>query len=443
MSSRPLDGIRVAELSIAIAASTCGKYLANFGAEVIKIESRVSLDILRRMGSSWFDLTEHPVEVWNDTSPAIAETMAGKKSVGVDLKAAGGANAMRRLLTQCDVLLTNYSAEAVSRLGLDYATVSTIRPDIVYCALPGFGLDDRAPYHRFLAWGPNQAPLAGLDDLTGWPDRPPSGISTTSYPDYSSALHATIAILAALEHRDTVGEGQRIDLSQFEATVGLLGPHLLDYETSGTVCTRQGNRLPWLAPQGVYPCRGTDRWVAITVASNGEWRRLCKAIGQPELSDDARFATVVDRLEHHDALDALIGAWTSTYTATEVAVRLQSVGVAAAPVVDTPGLALDAHLQARDFWAIAPSRRFGTDLSTGVPIHLRGSPGHLDRSGPCLGEDNEEVLHELCGLSDQEIDDLVEGAAAFPMVNPDTRFERPYRAWIRNLMPDLSWNTYE
>lgn len=434
---RPLEGIRVFELTIAIAGAATGRYLAYYGAEVIKVESRLNPDVSRR-GSGWHAMNEHGIEVWMDSSPHVMENMWGKKSIGLNLKAPDGIEASRRLLSQCDIFLTNYSPPAIEALGLDYESVRKIRPDIIHIVLSAYG-STPDPYYSYLAYGPNQTPLAGLDDLTGWPDRSPSGISNNSYADFLNGSSGLFAVLAALDYRDRTGEGQCIDLSQFEGSISLLGPNLLDMERNGNVPSRMGNRSPWVAPHGVYPCRGKERWVAISVFNEDEWFALCAAVEHLEWADDPRFFTLQQRLANQDELDSLISEWTSRYTPVEIAESLQEVGVAAAPVMDIPGLVVDPHLAARDFWILAEDTRFGKELGTGQSIHLSDTPGHITRAKPCLGEDTLQLLRDVCDFSDAEIEGMIERRAVFPMARPEIKLQRPYRPWIGHFMPQLPW----
>src|SRR6478735_1932006 len=267
-----LDDLRVIELSIAIAAPSCCRMLAFHGAEVFKVESRTNPDVARLFGSAWAaGIDPGP---YMDSSPYLAEMSASKRSVGLHLKLAEARDAALALLANADVFITNYSTPAVRGLGLGHDDLVAINPGLVYVALPGFGSDPTQPYYEFLAWGPNQAPLVGLDELTGYPDQVPAGIATIAPPDYFAGLHAMAAVLTALEHRDRTGEGSFVDIAQFETTVSTLGPFLLDHQLSGAAPSRSGNRLAWLAPQGCYRCRGDEAWVAVSVTADDRWRAL-------------------------------------------------------------------------------------------------------------------------------------------------------------------------
>ncbi|MBI2765606.1 MAG: CoA transferase [Chloroflexi bacterium] len=434
----PLEGVRVFELGIAIAAPNACKYFANFGAEVLRIESLNNPDVARLFASSWARARPELGPVMLDTSPYVSEMGAGKLSVGLDLKHPGGLAAARRLLRDCDVLITNYSSPAVKTLGLDYESVAAIRPDIVYVALPGFGSNPATPYYEFLAWGPNQAPLVGLDSLTGYADQEPAGIAAIAPPDYCSSLHAVIAVLTALEQRDRTGDGAYIDISQFEATIALLSPYLLDNVLNGHVQPRTGNRTSGAAPEGVYPCRGDDRWLAISCTTDDEWAALGEVAGRPAWAVDARFADAAGRATNADELDGHIGAWTAQYGADELAAWLQAAGVPAHAASDNYGVLADPQVRDRGYFKVRPSARFGRDLFSGNPLHLSDTPGSPRRAGPQFGQDTRHILRSVCGYSDGEIDALVAGGAAFEPPLPAVTLTRPYDAMLPVLIPGLS-----
>jgi benzylsuccinate CoA-transferase BbsF subunit len=428
---KPLDGVRIVELSIAIAAPAAGRLLAFHGADVIRIESREHPDIIRLLGSAWARTDENR-PVFMDSSPYLAEFDAGKRCVGLELKRPGGLDVAKELIARADVFLTNYSTPAVRGLGLGYEDVRAVKDDIVYVALPGFGSDERLPYYPFVAWGPNQAPLVGMDAITGYPDQDPCGIAAIAPPDYLASLHAAVAILAGLEHRDAGGGACYVDVSQFEASVAFLGPFVFENQLTGADLPRIGNRDPRMVPSGVYPCRGSERYVAISVADDAAWAALCRLAGAGWESD-GRFATAADRRTHHDELDELLAGWTSGCGAEELAARLQEVGVAAHAVVDAPGLLTDAHIRERGWFQVRPSGRFRRDLFSGQPIRFSETPADVDRSSPALGEHTLEVLRDVVGLAEADIEKLLETGVAFTASVPDRVVRRPYDAYLGTL----------
>jgi len=418
-----LDDVSVVELSIAIAAPSCGRALAFHGADVVRMESRTNPDVARLFGSVWAAGMDLPV--YMDTSPYVAEMGANKRSVGLELKTKAGHEAALALLANTDVFITNYSTPAVRALGLSYEDVAAANPNIVYVALPGFGSDASQPYYEFLAWGPNQAPLVGLDALTGYPDQEPAGIATLAPPDYFAGLHAFAAVLTGLEHRDRTGEGSFIDIAQFETTVSSLGPFLLDHALSERLPERTGNRLEWLAPQGCYPCHGEEAWVAISVTDDEQWTALASLLGGAATDD--RFTTLAGRLAAHDELDELISAWTAGQYPSEVACRVQQAGVPAYPVLDCVGVLRDEQVQDRRWFQLLGSMRFPDgDVFSGHPIRLSETPGHWWRAGPSMAQDTIEVLTKRAGLSVDEVDALIACGAAFTEAEPELTLRRPY-----------------
>ncbi len=418
-----LDDVSVVELSIAIAAPSCGRSLAFHGAHVTKLESRGNPDVARLFGSTWARDVD-PL-VYMDTSPYLPEMSANKRSLGLDLKQPAARDAALALIARADVFLTNYSTPAVRGLGLSYDDVVEVNPDIVYVALPGFGSDPAQPYYEFLAWGPNQAPLVGLDALTGYPDQEPAGIATVAPPDYFAGLHALTAVLTGLEHRDRTGEGSHVDLAQFETTISCLGPYLYDHALTGSVPERDGSRVPWLAPQGVYPCREADTWVAVTVADDAEWAALAARLGGDAL--DPRLSTLTARRADHDRVDAMVSAFTSTRSATAAATELQAAEIAAYEVHDNRGLLHDPQVRERHWYQLLASKRFPDgDVFSDHAIHLSDTPGRWWRAGPSMGEDTVSELAERAGLSGEAIDALLASGAAFTDAEPGTTLRRPY-----------------
>lgn len=436
-SAQPLSGVRVLELSQAIAGPTCGRYLAAHGAEVIKIESLANPDIIRMMGAGWLP-PDTPMPVRFDTGPLGAEFISGKLSAGLNLAAPEGRDIFLRLVQESDVLLTNLSAPVLPALELGYDNVVEVRPDIIYCSLPGFG-NTPSRYHDFKAWGPNQAPLTGLDHMTGWPDRAPSGVGSFSYPDFINGSHAMIAIMAAVLHRDVTGEGQFIDMSQYESTVTVIGPTLLDATANGHVQGRSGNHVPDRSPNAVYPTRGSDRWVAVSCETEEQWNILCRLAEDEPFTVDRRFATLAGRKETEVELDAAIAQWTSRYTSRDLAYRLQAAGVPAGVVADQADLIVDPQLEAREFFNIKPHARFGADLCLGYPPHLSATQPQLRRAAPIFGEDNTYVIEGVAEVDHESRVDLAGRRVVFESTDPERTFKRPYVGWIRHFIRATEW----
>ncbi len=422
------------ELGIAIASPNAGRMMAHFGAEVFKVESPTSPDVVRMLGSAWLRDADELAPVVPDSSPYVSEMNADKKSVALDLKRPEARDAARRLLATCDVFLANFGARALTDLGLDYESVAALRPDIVYVQLPGFGSEPDTPYYPFVAWGPNQAPLVGLDDLTGHAGREPAGIATVAPPDYLSSLHAVLGALTGLEQRDQTGEGVHIDVSQFETTISaLLGPFAMDHALTGRAQSRIGNRSLWYAPEGVYPCRGDERWIAISVGDDDAWTGLT-SIGPAEWATDPRFATNDDRLANVEALDEAVAAWTAAFDGDDLAARLQEAGVAAHLVATNEDLLQDSHVKTSGFYVTRPSSRFTRDVFCSYPIRLSGTPGSWERGGPSSGEHTVDALTSA-GLEPAEVEGLIADGAAFVMDRPDLVVNRPYEDWLHVLFP--------
>ncbi len=434
---RLLEGIRVFEISIAVAAPCCGKAMAHHGAEVFKVEARSYPDVARAFGSAWARDAEL-ADVFCDTSPYVPEMSSGKRSVGLELKLPDALDAAKRLLATCDVFLTNFAAPGIAELGLDYPSVVEASPNIIYAGMTGFGVDPNMPYYPFRAFGPNQAPLVGWDALTGFPHEEPAGIPSIAPPDYIGGLHTMAAIITALHERDRTGKGSFIDVSQLETTVSFLGPYLVGQGLGVPEPHRNGNRVSWAAPAGIYRCVGDDRWVALEVPSDEAWQSLAAlpewacipahdGSGQPALSTYPH-TTLADRIAHHDAIDAELASWTARRSPAQAAAELQELGIAAYEVLDHQGVMSDEQVRDRRPYAVAPSPRLGRDLFVRNPLRMSRTPPFVARAGPNMGGDTADVLSEI-GYSANEVQRLVADGAAFTDERPETVLERPFDRW--------------
>jgi benzylsuccinate CoA-transferase BbsF subunit len=431
----PLAGIRVLELGYGIAAPVAARNLAQFGADVIRVESRRRPDSLRLGGAGWLPRGFDP-SIRQDTLPALNFSSAEKRSLGLEIDHEDGRAVFERLVAAVDVVITNMSERALTELGLRDEDLRTLKPDLVYVSLPAFGSD--GPYRMYRTWGHNLSAASGVDYLIGWPDRDPVQIGF-AYPDFVSAQAATVAVLAALRRRKATGEGAHLELWQYAMTLSCLGPAIVAAQLSGRAPSALGNRDADRAPQGVYPAKGTERWVALSVQDSTMWRSLCRVPGLEPLGDDARFATLEDRVSHHDALDEALAAWTIERTDWEAATELQWFGVAASPVLDSWDLVADPQLAAREFFHALPHARFPRDLVFGQAVRLSETPPRAERAAPAFGEHSREVLRELAGIDDATVDALVDAGVVHVIEHDDVVLERPYLHWLRKMQRLVPW----
>ena len=444
MAPQPLEGIRVVECTRGSIVSACGTmYLARHGAEVILIESRKNRIMGRITGPTW--LPEDLQLIQGDLNALSADGGHQQKlSVGIEVTTPKGRELLRRLLEVTDVFVSSLSAPTLPKWGPTYEEASKVNPGIIYLSVPGFG-NTAGPYYDSVTYGPALAAMAGLEGVTGWPDRPASGIGPISMPDWTGAHHVAIAVMAALLQRQKTGRGQYIDMSQFEVATSCFGSSILQYAADHEVTVRSGNRSPYAAPHGVFACRGHEQWVTIAVTTDEEWQALAHAARHPEWAQDPRFETTAGRLKHQDELEAMVGSWTAGCTPREVAYQLQGAGVPSAPVLDNDGLMADPQLEAREYWRLLDHVRLGKDMVYGHAIHMSETPPALKRAHPSLGEHTEQVLQGVLGLSEEEVQQLIEEDVAHSMTPlPDPlppelkNLERPYWSWIGHVIK-LPW----
>ncbi len=400
--AKPLDGIRVMDLTQVFAGPTCTRILADLGAEVIRMEAPARLDITRNLIHTDNDGQELP---WERTL-YFAIRNAGKKEIVVDLNQERGREMLRGLIAQCDVVAESFTPRVMRAFELDYEQVRQIRQDIVMISLSGYGQD--GPHADWSAYGMGLEPASGVSQVTGYPGGPPmrSGLSFTD--PYSGFIGAG-AVLSALHYRRRTGKGQYIDLSEQEAAIPLIGAALMDFAMNGRVPERIGNRSPWAAPQGCYRCKGEDDWLVISVESDEEWAAFCRATGRSEWADDERFADEQGRHEHHDELDRGIEEWTKQLYHYEAFHLLQQAGIKAAPVLTGKEIHFDPHIKERRHFDVVDQPHQG---KRPVPRHLAAKFDDFEASAqgpaPTLGQYNKEILGGLLGLTDDELEALEE-----------------------------------
>jgi crotonobetainyl-CoA:carnitine CoA-transferase CaiB-like acyl-CoA transferase len=389
---RALAGLRVLELGAGMAVPWLARMMAWCGAEVIKIESKSYPDVTRL----YVPPRNPELGLQSQLSPWFTDWNAGKRFVALDLRKPEAIELCLRLAANSDVLLENYSAGVVDKLGLGWDALSRVNPRLVMLSSTGYG--HSGPDFRNVTWGPNLEALSGLARLSGFPGRDCT-MTHFAFPDPLSAFHGLFAVMSALEHRERSGQGQRISIAQVETVISAFGQVMLEYLANGREPEPLGNRSLWRTPHGCYPCRGDDRWVAIAVDGDAGWRALCSVMGL----DASEFQTREARLAHAERIDSLISAWTREREPHDVMHRLQAVGVAASAVQTTEDqLERDPHLAARGFFERIAHEKKGEVIVDGIPLGLTGTPGFTAHAGEPIGRDNDYVFGEVLGLSAAE-----------------------------------------
>jgi crotonobetainyl-CoA:carnitine CoA-transferase CaiB-like acyl-CoA transferase len=381
MNTLPLSAIRVVDLSHSWAGPHCTRLLADFGAEVIKVEYPRRLCLLRGSVKEGGAYNRHP---------AWFQVNRNKLSITLDLTIERDRAVLTDLVRISDVLVENSRTGVMEKLGFGYSDLVKIREDLIVLAMPAFG--HTGPYASYAGYGAMMEALGGIQSLTAYESGgKPYRIKEL---DVTNGVAGACAVLTALVYRQRTGKGQRIELSQLEAAShALIGEHLLEFMMKGTHPPAQGNRHRVFAPQGCYRCKGEDKWVTLTVRSEEEWRTLCEVIGHPGWASDPRFATRENRIRRHNELDAVIEGWTMQLTHYEAMEILQRRGIPAGAVLDVRDLGGDPHLKGRGYFLAEGGR--GESLFMGAPFRLSGSQPEVRWRGPDLGAHNRDVA---CGL---------------------------------------------
>jgi len=392
--ARPLDGIRVADFTWVWAGPFCTLQLAHLGAEVIRVESAARPCVTRMLPP------------WPDGQPGLNRSgyfnqyNQGKLSLTLDLKQSEAVAVAKDLVARSDIVCENFAAGVMDRMGLGYAVLREIKPEIIMIALSGYG--NSGPEREFVSYGPAQVPLSGMSSLTGYPNWPPMHVGI-SYGDPTGGLHGAFAVLAALWHRQRTGRGQFIDLSQQETTIAVLPEGVVEFAMNGTQPARDGNRDRGMAPHGIFRCEGDQRWIAISVRDDSEWQRFARAIGQPDLAADPSLRTLAGRKANEDRLEAIVAEWTgarSTEAATEL---LQRAGVPAFGVCNSQELAEDPQLNASGLFVCLDHPEVGRRQHVGIPWRMSDTPCTVRQPAPCLGQHTDQVLRDVLGYSIEKI----------------------------------------
>jgi crotonobetainyl-CoA:carnitine CoA-transferase CaiB-like acyl-CoA transferase len=396
-TTRPLEGIRVVDLTRIWSGPLATRTLGDLGAEVVKIEAHAG----RGTGALGADMPGD-ARPWNRQG-LFNKLNRNKQSVALDLKAPEGRELLLRLVAESDVVIENFSARAMPSLGLGYEALREANPAIVYVAMPAFGLE--GPYRDYVGLGPSVEPTTGLTALMGYSDDEPR-VTAKAIADAMAGTTATAAVLTALARRARTGEGALIDLSQHECGIAFLGEYFVERQLAGHEPERTGNAHREWAPHGVYRCEGDDDWIAIAARDDREWAALCELAGRG-WERDPRFGDLAARRANHAALDAEIEAWTADQSKAALMHALQARGVAAGAVLSAPEWLAEPHLEARGYFVELEHEETGRGRWDGSPLRLDGARGYEGwRAAPLLGEHNASVLRQVLGLPADEIASL-------------------------------------
>jgi crotonobetainyl-CoA:carnitine CoA-transferase CaiB-like acyl-CoA transferase len=398
----PFAGLKVADFSWVAVGPSTAKYLADHGATTVHIESALHPDVLRRG------------QPFKDGVPGLNRSQyfgaynTSKQSIALDLRHPAGHEVALRLLAWADVCIESFTPGTMARLGLDEPVARALNPSLIWVSTCLMG--QTGPLAPFGGFGYHAAALAGFSEVTGWPDRPPSG-PFVAYTDTMANRFLAATIMAALDHRRRTGEGQYIEQAQMESALHFLAPEILEYQTTGTLPTRRGNDSSFAAPHNAYPCLGQDQWCAIAVETDAQWLALRAAMGDPAWARDPALTTVEGRIARRAELDAHLADWTREQDRYALMDRLQAAGVPAGVVQRSSDLMRDPQLAHRRFFRPLAHPEMGEVPYEGHQFRIRGYDSGPRSPAPALGEHNFEVLHDILGLSDEQIAEIAASGA--------------------------------
>jgi len=402
MDKKVFEEIKVLDFGWVIAGPMTLKYLADYGATVICLESSQHPDLLRT-SAPFKDATP---EI--DNSGYFAYLAGNKYSITVDLKQRQGFEIAKKLVAWADVVADSHRPGVLESWGLDYENLKKINPSIILIRNSNQGQTGPAAQQPGL--GNHINGLAGIVNMVGWPHQEPISMQV-AYSDYVVPHFAAAVLIGALDYRRKTGKGQMLDISQLEVGLNLFSPNLIKYPGSQVDETLKGNSCEYAAPHGIFRCKGNDRWCAISVFTDEEWQDFCMAMEQPDLIGDVKFATMINRKKHENRLNEVIEKWTSQRDPEDVMKLLQQAGVAAGIVENAKDLSEDPQLKERECFWVGEHRKLGKFSYLGQPSILSETPAKLYRNAPCLGEHTEYVCRELLGMSPDEFEEcLIAGA---------------------------------
>ena len=398
-----LSGLRVLDMGWVWSAPQVGSILAQFGADVVKVEHRARPDNSRLSGTIFRDGQRIDGDT-TDKSPMFHQINKGKRGITLNLKEPAGVDLLKQLAASVDIVLENMSAGSVERSGIGFDTLSALNPRLIMVAMSGAG--QFGPLADMRTYAPTMSSFVGLESLVGYPGELPTGALNFAIGDPNAAVHALIALFGALARRETTGRGCYIDLSQTEALFATLAPYALQAQVTGRQPLPTGNAHPTMAPHGIYPANGEDRWLTISVRDDRDWLALAGVAADQSWARDARYGDADGRIAARDALDEALAAWSATRDRDELVASLRAAGVPSAPVNDIEGVLGDAQIAARGMADTVEIPGLGPEVLFRAPWTVGGLDVAMGTRGPVVGEDNERVLCGTLGLSAQDFEHL-------------------------------------
>lgn len=389
-----LDGLRVVDLTRVVAGPLCAQMLGDLGADIAKVERRGDGDDLRALGP--------PFVKGSEDSTYFVSLNRNKRSVSVDFARPEGAAILKRMVANADVLIENFRPGTLARYGLGYEALRAVNPRLIYCSVTGFG--QSGPYAGRSGYDFVAQAMAGLMEVTGEADGAPGGgPQRVGVPvaDMFTGFAATVAILAALRHRDATGEGQAIDVNLFETMASLMQAPMSSWLNAQRLMPRSGNDSPVAVPYGVF--EGSDGRFVIGVLNDREFARLAEALGHPEWAEDPRFRRARDRVEHHAALLDRMRTLLKTRPRAEWLARLEQAKITSGPINTAADVEADPHLAARGMIREVPHHAAGSVRVVGSPLHLSATPTRYRRGIPAPGGDTDSVLVDFAAMTAEEI----------------------------------------
>ena len=395
VASGPLQGVRVLELGSTVAGPFCGRLFADFGAEVVKVETP-SGDPLRTIGRHF-----EGKSLW------WASMHRNKETIAINLKSDEGRDIVRRLMPRYDVVVENFKPGALEKWGLGYDVVAKEHPGLILVRISGFG--QTGPYSERAGYGVIGESMSGIRSITGDPDKPPARVATP-LTDYVAGMHGAFGALAAMRRRDTTGKGQVVDVALYESAFSMMESFVPAFEKLGVVPGRVGSRLHGHVPNSLFPAKDGE-WIHIAAGNTSTFRRLAAAMGQPELADDPKFVEGDKRLVNEEELVQIISDWSKGWALDEIYEYLVENDVPAAPIYTVADVFRDPQFAARDMLLDVPHDDIGTVKLGGVAPKFSDSPGVIRWAGRAIGHDTRAVLARELGLSEAELDTLDQDGA--------------------------------